>query len=415
MLDFNPFKDSPEFESRKGTPFSPPQISISELHAAVPKHLFRKSTAMGLYYYARDICFIFVAYKLGCTIEPLSQRLAEVYGFGRTIELIFRWLLWVVYWHWQGVIMGGFWTLAHEAGHGTLSDYNWVNHVIGYTAHTFLLVPYYAWRSTHRAHHKKTNSLEDDEHYIPRTRSHFGLPPSSQAHITDYHDIFEETPIYSLLRLIVMQAIGMHAYLMVNALGSPKYPPGTNHFNPSSPLFKPHERGAIVASDIGLGIMMLFLFKFASHFGMGALFKLYLVPWVWANHWMVAVTFLQHSDPTIPVYRRQEWNFVRGALSTVDRPVLGWAGRFFFKNASHDHIAHHLFSSIPFYNQPQVTERIKPLLKNHYNYDSTNTFRALYRSFTQCRFIEDDGDIAFYKNKDGEAARTVQAVSEVQT
>lgn len=34
-----------------------------------------------------------------------------------------------------------------------------------------------------------------------------------------------------------------------------------------------------------------------------------------------------------------------------------------------------------------------------------NTFRALYRTFTQCCFIEDDGDIIFYKNKDGEAVR----------
>jgi hypothetical protein len=71
-------------------------------------------------------------------------------------------------------------------------------------------------------------SLEEDENYVPRTRSDFGLPPAGQAHITDYHDIFEETPIYSLLRLLVMQAVGLQAYLMVNALGSPKYPAGTN-------------------------------------------------------------------------------------------------------------------------------------------------------------------------------------------
>lgn len=36
-----------------------------------------------------------------------------------------------------------------------------------------------------------------------------------------------------------------------------------------------------------------------------------------------------------------------------------------------------------------------------------NTFRALYRTFTQCIFIEDDGDIIFYKNKDGKALRVL--------
>lgn len=51
-------------------------------------------------------------------------------------------------------------------------------------------------------------------------------------------------------------------------------------------------------------------------------------------------TFLHHSDPTIPHYRKNAWTFLRGAAATVDRPLLGWAGRFFFHNISHDHVAH---------------------------------------------------------------------------
>jgi len=51
-------------------------------------------------------------------------------------------------------------------------------------------------------------------------------------------------------------------------------------------------------------------------------------------------TFLHHSDPTIPHYRKNAWTFLRGAVATVDRPLLGWAGRFFFHNISHDHVAH---------------------------------------------------------------------------
>ncbi|KAJ7650203.1 delta-12 fatty acid desaturase [Roridomyces roridus] len=404
----HPFKDSLEYENRKRTPFVPPQVAISEIHAAVPKELFRKSTVKGIYYYARDILFILVAFRLGSMID--SDRFSQ--GFPGLYGTILRWSLWAAYWHWQGVFMAGLWTLAHEAGHGTLSDYNWVNDWIGFTSHTFLLVPYYAWRSTHRAHHKKTMSIEDDENYVPRTRSDFGLPPASQARLHDYHEILEETPIYTLLRLVVMQAIGLQAYLTVNALGSRKYPPGTNHFHPSSPLFKAHERRGIVISDIGLSFMLYILVAFGIRFGGAALFKLYFVPWMWTNHWIVALTYLHHSDPTIPHYRKAEWSYLRGAVATVDRPLLGWAGRFFLKNVSHDHIAHHLFSSIPFYNQPTVTEHLKPVLKNHYNYDSTNTFRALYRNFSECVFIEDDGDVVFFKNKDGQAARILATSSE---
>ena len=59
-------------------------------------------------------------------------------------------------------------------------------------------------------------------------------------------------------------------------------------------------------------------------------------------------TFLHHSDPTIPHYRKGEWSFLRGAAATVDRPLLGWMGRFFFHNISHDHVAHREFPGSPF-------------------------------------------------------------------
>lgn len=76
-------------------------------------------------------------------------------------------------------------------------------------------------------------------------------------------------------------------------------------------------------------------------------------------------------------------------------------------------------------HQPAVTEAIKGVLAENYNYDSTVrlnflrrtaidvltsaarkiTFYALYRSFTECIFIEDEGSIVFYKNRYGVASR----------
>ena len=70
--------------------------------------------------------------------------------------------------------------------------------------------------------------MERDENYVPRTRKHYQLPPPSKAHICDYHEIFEETPIYTLLRMLAMQAFGWQYYLLTNALGSTMYPEGTN-------------------------------------------------------------------------------------------------------------------------------------------------------------------------------------------
>lgn len=405
------FRDGPEYIQRTKTPFSPVKVTLAEVRAVVPKVLYQKHTLTGLAYVARDVLCAVALYNVGWLIDPLSRSLVEDYGWPMLFCVASKWFIWVLYWYWQGIILAGWWCLAHEAGHGTLSHYNWVNHIVGYSLHTFLLVPYYAWRSSHRAHHKATMSVERDENYVPRTRRDYGLPSESIATPADYHEIFEETPIYTLLRMLFMQAVGWQYYLCSNAMGSPRYPPGTNHFQPSSPLFKPHERNGIIASNIGLGIMSFILYIWTKDVGIVNLIKFYFVPYLLANHWVVMLTYLHHSDPTIAHYRSKEWTFLRGAISTVDRPLLGWVGRFFLHNVSHDHIAHHLFSSIPFYNQPHVTEAIKKVLKDDYNYDSTNTFRALYRTFTQCCFIEDDGDVVFYKNRGGIAARVLSEQS----
>ena len=71
-------------------------------------------------------------------------------------------------------------------------------------------------------------SVERDENYVPRTRSDYGLPRECSATILDYRNIFEETPIYTLIRMVIMQLFGWHYYLLTNAMGSPMYPPGTN-------------------------------------------------------------------------------------------------------------------------------------------------------------------------------------------
>ena len=71
-------------------------------------------------------------------------------------------------------------------------------------------------------------SLERDENFVPRTRKDYNLPSESVAKNSDYHEIFEETPIYTLVRMFLMQALGWQYYLLTNAMGSPSYPPGTN-------------------------------------------------------------------------------------------------------------------------------------------------------------------------------------------
>jgi omega-6 fatty acid desaturase (delta-12 desaturase) len=71
-------------------------------------------------------------------------------------------------------------------------------------------------------------SMEREENYVPRTRSDYKLPPLHKVRKIDYEDIFEEMPLLTLGRMVLMQILGMQSYLLRNSMGSPMYPPGTN-------------------------------------------------------------------------------------------------------------------------------------------------------------------------------------------
>ncbi|KAI0080451.1 hypothetical protein K474DRAFT_256833 [Panus rudis PR-1116 ss-1] len=400
------FTNSPEYNARLRKPFRPPSATLKQIHDAVPKELLEKNTLLSTAFVVRDIVLCSALFTFAAYIPSIS-RWATLTLLPSDTQPVVTSLLWLTYWWWQGLVFTSFFCIAHELGHHALYDNWWANNVLGFLFDTFILVPFFAWKASHNAHHKATGSIERDENYVPHQRSHYKLPPDHQIHRMDYMEVFDDTPIFTLGRLIVMQVFGWWLYLGYNAMGSPMYPQGTNHISPYSPLFRADQRKGIIISDFGLSVMLYLLAYTASHYGWAKVLSFYVVPYLICNHWIVLCTFLHHSDPTIPHYRQQEWTFLRGAAATVDRPILGWMGRFFFHNVSHDHVAHHFFSAAPFYNQPKITEAIRQVLGNDYNYDSTCSIYALYRSFTQCLFIEDEGDIVFYKNAKGQAQRVV--------
>ncbi|KAF9506555.1 hypothetical protein BS47DRAFT_1399401 [Hydnum rufescens UP504] len=282
----------------------------------------------------------------------------------------------------QGLTGAGIFTLGHDAGHGSLSDHQFVNHTIGFIAHTFILAHISLGDTP-----PPSSSMERDENYLPKTRSELKMAPESVMKKADYEEIFGETPFYTLTRMAIMQFLGWQLYLTINALGSTAYPPGTNHWNPSSALFRKSDRIPIIITNTALCLWATCLAVWTYNTSLLTFIKFYLVPYVLLNHWVL--------------------DFPPGAVTTIDRPLMGWMGRFFFHNISHDHIAHHFYSSAPFYNGPEITKYVRKALGDEYNYDSTNTFRALYRSFTNCEFVEDDGGIVMWKNREGKAVRKV--------
>jgi len=111
-------------------------VTLSEVHSVVPKNLHEKNTPKAFAYVLRDVLCAVAVYKLGWMIDPFSRALVERFGLPSNIGTLVEWSAWVLYWNCQGVILAGWWCMAHEAGHGTLSSYSWVNHLIGFALHT---------------------------------------------------------------------------------------------------------------------------------------------------------------------------------------------------------------------------------------------------------------------------------------
>lgn len=346
-----------------------------EIQKAIPKHCFERNTLHSMMYLFSDLAQIatlfYLSTYIGTSVLPSWSQ----------------YILWPMYWYAQGAVMTGVWVLAHECGHESFSPHDLVNNTIGTIFHSLLLVPYHSWRITHRRHHGNTGSCADDEVFAPATRSDWA------------NTMLREAPSVNAFGIIVMLTVGwMPGYLIFNATGPSKYKgKNANHFSPNAVFFEDKERPLIYQSVIAWFMALALLIYCCYTYSFGAVAFYYLIPLAITNYHLVLITYLQHTDVFVPHFRGKEFNWFRGALCTIDRsfgPLLDHT----FHHITDTHVMHHLFSKMPFYHAQEATEVAKKILGPYYLKDETPIGRALYRSYSTCQFIEDDGDIVFYKN-----------------
>lgn len=137
---------------------------------------------------------------------------------------------------------------------------------------------------------------------------------------------------------------------------------------------------------------------------------------------LVAITFLQHTDPSLPHYTAEEWNFVRGAAATIDRE-FGFIGRQLFHGIIETHVLHHYVSTIPFYNADEASEAIKGVMGKHYRSDTqggpVGFVKALYKSARTCQWVEpsegamnNGKGVLFFRNHNGIGAKPAMLASQ---
>ncbi|KAL1662944.1 hypothetical protein GGF50DRAFT_116492 [Schizophyllum commune] len=364
-------------------------------------------------------------------IDPLFRHATTIYALTPSGAMCARWACWGVYWWFQRLIFTGIWVIGHEVrldpifvlplldaclpfakltsdpqtpqcGHGAFSDYKLLNEAVG-----FLRVSVFA--------------MERDEVYVPETRADLGLPPADEARPVEYDEIMGDTPLYTPFVLVRQQLVAFPAYLLFNVSGQKTYPEATNHFDPKSTLFTPEQRTVVLSSNAGIGAKVIAAISASHVYSLAAVVKFYGIPWLLVTHWcqfhasrfvhptyvparrstllprhpltrpVIMITYLHHTTPELPHYRGREWDFQRGAAATVDPPFLGWQCRFFLHDVAHFHVVHHFFSKMPFYHGEEATKYLQAFIREHYAYSEKPIFEALWESYNQCQFVEDEG------------------------
>jgi omega-6 fatty acid desaturase (delta-12 desaturase) len=406
------------------TPVVIPDLTVKDLLSAIPAHCFERSAFKSSLYIVMDVVIIAAIYKTTVFAEQFITP--EHIALPHPALYTAAWVaLWALYGFCTGLPATGLWVIAHECGHQGFSESKSINNAVGWVLHSALGVPYHSWRISHAKHHASTGHMTQDQVFVPRTRSEWGLPPLdaegeelggsrvSVKIMKEFREALHDTPIATTIGFFSYLLIGWPAYLIRNASGQKRYPKGTNHFNPDSVIFRPDQHGQIVWSDTGIIFWLTGIAASIFHFGFATTLRVYLVPYLWVNHWLVLITFLQHTDPLLPHYRAPEFTFPRGALATMDRNLLGelgpigaWFGAVLTHGISETHVAHHVASKIPHYNAWEATYALRRRLEQSgiHLQGAPGGWGEMYRVFKECRFVEDEGDIVFFKNAKGLAA-----------
>ncbi|KZV91102.1 delta-12 fatty acid desaturase [Exidia glandulosa HHB12029] len=418
-----PTKSDDARETVEQVDFIVPALTVKDLLSAIPAHCMQRSALRSGVYVVWDFALLYCIYKLAALASDLATPRYVALPHLAMYSVAW-WSIWAAYGFAAGLVMTGLWVIGHECGHQAFSDSKVLNNTIGWILHSGIGVPYFSFRITHAKHHAANGHLYQDQVYIPKTRSQLGLPPldpSSEnlegSSVTEkmkkeLYEAIGDSPIAAALGVAFYVLMGWPLYLTLN-LSNQRTEHFANHFLPRPPLFEKRHFWQIILSDIGvfLWVAGLVYWSFAQSFG--DMMRLYGVPYLWMNHWLVIMTFLQHTDPLIPYYRPEEFNFARGALTTFDRSLLGgagkfwaWVGAFTTHGLAETHVLHHVASRIPHYHAWEATYALRQRLEREgiKLIGGPCGWSEMYRVYRQCVFIEDQGSIVFYKNVKGLAA-----------
>ena len=321
-------------------PSDPALVHLQELRQCIPKECFVKSLPTAVAYMLLDYSM-----WTGALWAASSLRGSELWS---TMAGWQQWLFTLLFWNFTGFVMWAIFIIGHDCGHGTFSDYDWVNDVVGHLTHGSILVPYYPWQLSHRRHHMHHNHVDKDYSHPWFTKERLQRPEEAQARFQDRNPLFR----------LAFPLIGWPLYLLGFPDGCHFLPFSAHRLWKNTPSIEFYK--CIVSASVVVGFLWLLHQQLGGDFG--ALGYYYLMPWLVMGWWLVTVTYLQHHDHDTVVYDDRDWQFVLAAFQTIDRK-FGFGIDALHHHITDCHVVHHLFfTKIPHYSLPRATEAMKNYL-----------------------------------------------------
>lgn len=207
----------------------------------------------------------------------------------------------------------------------------------------------------------------------------------------DYYD----NDAWAILRIFSFLSFGWQAYLLFGVTNGTDRKLSSHIILPND-LFTTREIPLVLLSNLGVLATIYCLYLLASSLGFYYVLALYIGPYIVNNMWLVGYTLLHHTSIKVPHYDAESWNWLKGALCTIDRPYSSLINNL-HHNIGSTHVIHHLFSDIPHYNAEEATVYLIKYLEskgclNLYNYDDTPIWKALLIIGRKCNVVDKVGD-----------------------
>jgi len=372
-------------------------LTKEKVMKAIPAQLKKRCALTSSLYLMRSLVYLFMAYKVFYTLQCVPI-IADHLQSSVVSSAIF-WGTWALV---QGTIATGVWVVGHECGHGAFSESPLLNDIIGFILHTLLLVPYFAWQFTHGKHHKFTNHTTMGETHVPSTKPTWLHKMNAKIRHLPLGEVFGAT-----VDVILHLVFGWPLYLVLNFTGGrtnwrgerlDKKKPISHYTASGSEIFPPQWHRRINMSTAGSLAMMGGLSLWVHSYGFSHMFKWYFAPYLVVNAWLVLYTWMHHTHEDVPHFGTESFNWLRGALCTIDRPYPALINHLHLHIGS-THVMHHLNSFIPHYHAEAATECVKPLLGSLYRFDARPITTALISTSKRCEWIENVNGVQLYRSQ----------------